>query len=195
MGRVILDTALADLRARRIHRFGVAMLRATVWPRASSKPTSSRFERSSCTMKTSDRAPIPGVGVVIVHEGKLLLIRRGHGANKGLWAVPGGKVEFGETREVAAAREAREETGLEIAVGEVVWAGDAIGPGDPPAWHFTLVDFAATVVRGTLCAGDDAAEIEWVPLNDVLKRPVTPTMVDLMKVLVGSRESRPFRKI
>jgi len=145
-------------------------------------------------MKTFDRAPIPGVGVVIVRDGELLLIRRGRGANKGLWAVPGGKVEYGETREAAAVREAREETGLEIAVGDVVWVGDAIGPGDPPTWHFTLVDYAASVIGGTLHAGDDAAEIEWVALEDVLERPVTPTMVDLIKLLLGSGKSRPFRK-
>jgi len=146
-------------------------------------------------MKTCDRRPIPGVGVVIVREGELLLIRRGHGANKGLWAVPGGKVEFGETREAAAVREAREETGLEIALGDVVWLGDAIGPGDPPPWHFTLVDFAASVIGGTLRAGDDAAEIEWVPLEEVLKRPVTPTMVELMDVLLRAKEHQPFKKI
>ena len=146
-------------------------------------------------MKIPDRTPIPGVGVVIVRDGKLLLIRRGRGANKGMWAVPGGKVEFGETREAAAVREAREETGLEVAVGNAVWAGDAIGPGDPPAWHFTLVDFLASVVGGTLCAGDDAAEIEWVPLGEVLDRQVTPTMVDLMEILLGVEEEGPFRRI
>ncbi|NIA24637.1 MAG: NUDIX domain-containing protein [Gammaproteobacteria bacterium] len=145
-------------------------------------------------MKTSDRTPIPGVGVVIIRDGELLLIRRGRGANKGLWAVPGGKVRFGETLEAAAIREAREETGLEIALGDVVWVGDAIGPGDPPAWHFTLVDFLASVLGGTLRAGDDAVEIEWVALEDVLERPVTPTMVDLMDVLLDATESRPFRK-
>jgi 8-oxo-dGTP diphosphatase len=134
-------------------------------------------------MVTAERRPTPGVGVVLIVGGALLLVRRGRGANAGLWAVPGGKVEYGETLRAAAAREAREETGLLVDVGEVAWVGQAIGPGSPPAWHYTLIDFFATVVDGALRAGDDAADLEWVPLGNVLDRPVTPTMVDLMRVI------------
>jgi 8-oxo-dGTP diphosphatase len=128
--------------------------------------------------------PIPGVGAVIVDRGALLLVRRGRGPGQGLWAVPGGKVRFGETQRQAVIREVREETGLEIEPDDVVWVGDSLGPGDPPAWHFTLVDFAARVVGGNAAAGDDALAVEWVPLDEVLDRPVTPTMVDLVEMLL-----------
>ena len=127
--------------------------------------------------------PIPGVGAVIVEWGALLLVQRGRGPGVGLWAVPGGKVRFGETQRQAVIREVREETGLEIEPGEVVWVGDSLGPGDPPAWHYTLVDFAARIVGGDATAGDDAVAVEWVPLDEVLDRPVTPTMVDLVELL------------
>ena len=127
--------------------------------------------------------PIPGVGAVIIDRGALLLVRRGRGPGQGLWAVPGGKVRFGETQRQAVIREVREETGLEIEPDEVVWVGDSLGPGDPPAWHFTLVDFAARVVGGDATAGDDALAVEWVSLDEVLDRPVTPTMVDLIELL------------
>ena len=127
--------------------------------------------------------PIPGVGAVIIDRGALLLVRRGRGPGQGLWAVPGGKVRFGETQRQAVIREVWEETGLEIEPDEVVWVGDSLGPGDPPAWHFTLVDFAARVVGGDATAGDDALAVEWVPLDEVLDRPVTPTMVDLVELL------------
>lgn len=113
----------------------------------------------------------------------MLLIQRGRGGNEGLWAVPGGKVEYGETLRDAVSRETLEETGYVVSVGDIAWAGDAIGPGDPPEWHYTLIDFYATVVGGELAVGDDAAAVEWVPLEAVLLRPVTPTMVDLMQVL------------
>lgn len=83
----------------------------------------------------------------------------------------------------AARREAREETGLDIEVGQVVWAGDSIGPGDPPDWHFCLVDFSGSVVGGELVAGDDAALVRWVAIEEVSLLPLTPTMPSLLEAL------------
>lgn len=120
---------------------------------------------------------------MVIRDGSLLLVKRGRGANVGLWAVPGGKVEYGERLREAVAREMLEETGLVVAVGEVAWVGEAVGPGDPPLWHFALVDFYATPKGGDVRVGDDAAAVEWVPMDEVLRRPVTPTMFDLMRVI------------
>lgn len=125
-----------------------------------------------------------GVGVAIINEGRLLLVQRMNPPNKGMWAVPGGKVALGETMRNAARREVHEETGLEVEIGDVVWAGDAIGPGDPPEWHFCLVDFSGAVVGGHLRAGDDAAAVRWVPLAEVESLPLTPTMPSLLEAIV-----------
>ena len=131
-----------------------------------------------------DRSPIPGVGVVIVDDRKrLLMVQRGQGAGVGLWAVPGGKVRWGETWEDAAQREAREETGLDVEIGGVAWVGEAVGPGQPPAWHFALVDYWAEVVGGELRAGDDAADVEWVPLDQIADYPMVSTMCSLLEIL------------
>ncbi len=132
--------------------------------------------------------PVPGVGVAVVHNGALLVVLRGRGANAGLWAIPGGKVDYGESMQEAAVREVREETGIDVELDEVVWVGDAIGPGDPPAWHYTLVDFKARVIGGTLAAADDAEEVAWVPLDEVLELAVTPTMPDLVANLLRDRQ-------
>lgn len=130
----------------------------------------------------SDR-PIPGVGVAVVEDGRILLVRRGRDPGRGLWAVPGGKVDLGESLSDAAVREAREETGLEVEIGEVLWAGESIGPGDPPEWHYVLVDFLATRLAGEPTHGDDAAEVDWFSLARARELPLTATMPSLLDKL------------
>lgn len=138
--------------------------------------------------------PIPGVGVAVINNGELLLVKRGRGPNAGLWAIPGGKVEWGESMRDAAVREVLEETGIEVKLDTVVWVGDSLGPGDPPAWHYTLVDFAGRMIGGNLTAGDDAEEVAWVPISEVLDLSVTPTMAGLVSVLpTGGENHDPFR--
>jgi len=116
-------------------------------------------------------------------QGRLLLVRRGRGIYAGFWAVPGGRQQFGETMRQAVAREVAEETGLQVLVGDVVWAGDIIDPDDPVAWHYAIVDFVATVVGGELLAGDDAAEARFVALDDLGDYRLTPTMHELIALL------------
>ena len=127
--------------------------------------------------------PIPGVGVAVMSEGRLLLVRRLNQPRRGLWAVPGGKVELGETLIETARREVREETGLEVEIGEVIWAGETLGPGDPPEWHYVLIDFVGTVVGGAMEAGDDAGEAGWFTMEEAMSLPLTPTMPALLDAL------------
>jgi ADP-ribose pyrophosphatase YjhB (NUDIX family) len=124
--------------------------------------------------------PIPSVGAVIIDEGRILVVLRGGGAHAGEWAVPGGRQRYGETMDEAVRREVREETGLEVEVGDPVWIGDIIDDSDPPAYHYAVVDFAAFVVGGKLLAGDDEADVRWVDLDEVRRLPLTPTMFELL---------------
>lgn len=137
-----------------------------------------------CTVVTmSETHPTPGAGAVIIRDGRMLLIRRGRGAYVDHWAVPGGRQRRGETMRAAAEREVLEETGLTVEAGDPVWVGDILDEADPPAYHYTVVDFEATVVGGHLVAGDDAIEARWVPVGEVRALPLTPTMVDLIDEL------------
>jgi 8-oxo-dGTP diphosphatase len=96
----------------------------------------------------------------IVHdaEGRLLLIRRGHEPGKGLWSLPGGRVETGETDEEAVSREILEETGLSVCPGRLV------GRVERPALAgvYEIFDYACEVVGGTLRPGHDADDGAWV---------------------------------
>ncbi|MBT8202755.1 MAG: NUDIX domain-containing protein [Acidimicrobiia bacterium] len=120
------------------------------------------------------------VGAVVVRDGRLLLVERANEPAAGLWAVPGGRVEAGESLLDAVKREVAEETGLFVAVGDVAWVGESIGPGTPPAWHYVILDYWASVEGGTLQAGGDARLAEWVPLNRLGERPMVNTMHDLI---------------
>ena len=130
-----------------------------------------------------ERHPTPGVGAVILEDGEILLIRRAAGAYTGYWAVPGGRQRFGETMDDAVKRETREETGLEVEVGGVAWVGDIIDEAASPDYHYTIIDFFATVVGGDLRAGDDAAEARRVPVSEARALRLTPTMYALLDQL------------
>jgi len=127
--------------------------------------------------------PTVAVGAVIVDDGNLLLVERSRPPAVGGWAVPGGRVEPGETLSEAVRREVREETGLEVEVGDVAWSGESVGPGEPPEWHFSIIDFWATPVGGVLRAGDDAARAEWVPIGRLRTWPMVDIMFDLVDTL------------
>lgn len=130
-------------------------------------------------MTTRSDTPLIGVGVVLLQGDAILLVQRGNEPNKGLWAIPGGKVKSGEKLEEAAAREVAEETGLQTQVGEVVWVGEHIDE----SHHIVLVDFEGTVIGGELAAADDAADVVWVALDDLGGYPMTPTMYELIETL------------
>jgi 8-oxo-dGTP diphosphatase len=130
-------------------------------------------------MMPAPEPPVVGVGVVIIEDGRLLVVKRGREPGRGLWAVPGGKVRRGETLIEAAEREAYEETGLRVDVGEVVWVGEHIDADN----HLVLIDFIATVTSGEPKAADDAIELTWVAIDDPGELPLTLTMHQLLDTL------------
>ena len=118
---------------------------------------------------TERPGPVVGVGAIAVVDQSILLVRRGRGPAQGTWAVPGGRVEHGESVHLAVVRETFEETGLEVVVDRFVgWVERFGAHGEPPS-HFVLLDFAVTPLDpdAPLAAGDDAAEVRWVPLADL----------------------------
>lgn len=104
--------------------------------------------------------PYVGIGAVIVHEGRVVLVKRRYEPLAGTWSIPGGAVEVGETLEACVAREMREETGFDVEVGPVIEVLDRITHDDSKRvlYHFVLVDYLCWPIGGELSAGTDVAE-------------------------------------
>lgn len=114
----------------------------------------------------------------MIHDGALLMVQRAHEPGKGLWSLPGGRVKHGEFLADALRREVREETGLDVEVGEL--AGILEVPGDE--FHYVILDFHSTV-NGDVTArpGTDASDVRWVPLKEVAHLECTPRFVETMR--------------
>ena len=121
---------------------------------------------------------IPCVGAVIRDDsGRLLLIKRGHEPNAGMWSLPGGRIEPGETDAEALVREMREETGLEVEPGPLVGQVQRPGRGLDVV---DIRDYEATVTGGTLRAGDDAADARWVAAADLDSLAITEGLIEAL---------------
>ncbi len=121
---------------------------------------------------------IPCVGAVITDShGRLLLIRRGHEPGAGLWSLPGGRIEPGETDAEALVREMLEETGLCVQPGRLLGRVQRPGLGGAV---LDIRDYAATVTGGTLRAGDDAAGARWVTGEELAALPITDGLVEAL---------------
>ena len=112
--------------------------------------------------------PIVGVGGVVVDNGRVVIVKRAHEPRKGEWSLPGGTVELGETLVEAARREIKEETGLDVEVGEVLEVFDRVHRLDGRIqYHFVIVDYLCRPIGGTLKAGDDAEGVAWVTADEI----------------------------
>lgn len=113
------------------------------------------------------QGPIVGVGAVVVHQGRVLLVQRGREPLKGKWSLPGGMLELGESLTQGVAREVQEETGLDVEAVELVELIDRIhkesGPsGERVRYHYVIADYLCRVIGGTLQAASDADAVRWV---------------------------------
>jgi 8-oxo-dGTP diphosphatase len=119
---------------------------------------------------------VPCVGAVVHDErGRLLVIRRGRAPNRGLWSVPGGRVEPGASAAEAVVRELAEETGLRVRADRVVGRGRV--PGDGVV--FTVTDWACTLLDPAQqpVAGDDADDVVFADAAGVAALDMAPGVV------------------
>ena len=113
--------------------------------------------------------PIVGVGALILHRGKILLVERGHAPLQGYWSLPGGVLEVGERLEDGVRREVREETGLDVEPQFLAEVFERIMLDDSgrPEYHYVLMDYVCRVAKGEPHAADDASDVRWVKREDL----------------------------
>ncbi len=125
--------------------------------------------------------PVAAVGAIVFREGKVLLVRRGVEPSAGLWSIPGGAVELGETLHEALVREVKEETGLEVKPTRLVDVYNTIVEREGRIqYHYVIIDYLCEYVSGDLQASSDVEEVRWVDpssLGDYRTTSTTPLAV------------------
>ena len=129
-------------------------------------------------------SPLVGVGAVIIEDGRVLLVKRGHPPLAGEWSIPGGVLELGETLREAALREAREETCLTVETADLLGVYDRVLRDDDghTIYHFVLVDFLCRRVGGEAQAADDADEVRWFTPAEARGLPLAEDTAEVIRL-------------
>lgn len=138
---------------------------------------------------------LPRLGsAVIVQDGDAILMgRRAKEPNKGLWVIPGGKIESFETIAEAGRRELREEAGLDVAVGEQLGVFEIV---NPPNEHRVIVYSWGSVVGGHLRAASDVSELKFVTRWELARLPISEFVRGVLRVAgLLPASGRPLREV
>jgi ADP-ribose pyrophosphatase YjhB (NUDIX family) len=126
--------------------------------------------------------PLVGVGAIIIEDDRVVMVKRAHPPLQAEWSIPGGVLEVGELVREAAIREAREETGLSVEVGELLGVYDRIlrDPDKRVQYHYVLIDFLCRRVAGDLAAASDAAEVRWFTREELSRLKLAEDTLDVI---------------
>jgi len=148
--------------------------------------------RDKLTVFDTRRYPIRphvGVGILLVRDKHLLLIKRKYNPDAGYWSIPGGHLDLGEEFEKAAEREGFEETGFKIKVTKLAGIIDKIMYDDNGKieYHYVLLNFFVEQIDGDFNqppeAKDDALDARFVPFDRLKEYQLTKSLIELLKKL------------
>ncbi|MHA1490489.1 MAG: NUDIX hydrolase [Promethearchaeota archaeon] len=133
--------------------------------------------------------PHIGVGIMLVRNDNLLLVKRKYNPDAGYWSIPGGHLDLGERTQVAAEREAFEETGFKVKVSKLAGIIDKIMHDDKGKieYHYVLINYFVEQIEGEPNqppeADDDALDARFVPFEELKSYKLTESLVELLKQL------------
>jgi len=129
--------------------------------------------------------PIVGVGAVVIHGQRVLLVQRGREPLKGEWSLPGGVLELGEELAEGVRREVKEETGLDVetvkqiaAFDRVVW--DGTGGRTRVRYHYVIVDYVCRLKQGELHPASDVVDARWVSREELANYKLTEAAAEVI---------------
>lgn len=127
--------------------------------------------------------PVPAVGAIVFRGNEVLLVKRGREPNRGRWSIPGGALEAGETVEAGAAREALEETGIEVRPIRLAEVRDYIdrNASGRVRWHYVLIDVLCEYVSGEPRPASDAENARFVPLRELGDYDLSPGVAEALE--------------
>lgn len=136
--------------------------------------------------------PLVGVGGIVLHQGKVLLVRRGKQPGFGKWSIPGGMVEFGETLQDAIKREILEECGIEVELTDVVAVLERVIPQEDQRihYHYVLIDFLGYWKGGELQPASDIMEARWADPGELHDLDMTEFTQQVVFEAVGVCEKK-----
>jgi len=125
--------------------------------------------------------PQLAVSAVIFRDGRLLVVRRANAPGRGLYSVPGGRVEHGETLHQAVMREVREETSLAIEiVGFAGWREVLPDPAKGRSGHYLVISFAARWRSGEVSLNEELDDFRWIAPDDVTTLTTTQGLAEIV---------------
>jgi ADP-ribose pyrophosphatase YjhB (NUDIX family) len=139
--------------------------------------------------------PLLAASVAVIRDGRILLAARGKPPSEGLYSLPGGMVETGETLGEAALRELREEVGVEAELIRLIAPVEFIerdGQGHIKH-HVVIAAHAARWVSGEPQPGPEAKDIRWVTERDIADLPMTAGLAGILEQVfrIAHEDSRP----
>ncbi len=145
-------------------------------------------------LSASDRRHYPvrphiGVGVLLIRDDQLLLIKRKYDPDAGRWSIPGGHLELGEKVQDAAIREVHEETGLKTKVSKLAGIIDKImyDKNGKVEYHYVLINYFVEQIEGDPnqppIANDESLDAKFVPFDDIKNYNLTKSLVELLTQL------------